>query len=250
MNVEYWISQIEVSFSTSFSTLVYSFIKVLFEVNRIMENEEILDSGEIYKDPEEDILEFESQQELELESELKLDPSDLDSIKWEPIGKFLSDGLNSHKLIVLSDDKIKFRASFFTYSVGSLFLLTGFRLLYGLSKLDFSYDFYAIFLLLIFALTLIILGFLALKDYTIATKFNKQNRTFRNGGNFVPFVHDQGSFSDIKAVQLSKQEINLVLKNNKRINLSNQKGSYSSLKDAKFLANYLGVPLVEWNKHR
>jgi len=203
-----------------------------------MENKEnILDSGEIYKDPE-------NETRLYL-PELELKPTLYDSVDWKPLDE-QGTTIKIHKLVVLDENKIKFVG---TYSA-RLFSLTLFVLgIVGAWKSYLVYLFVSLF------------GILTYLE-TGPSVFNKRVGLFWKSWHLLSYWlyknKKVGSvkLEDIKAIQFIEKhitsndssfysyEINLILTNYERINVTDHGDKESALKDATYLAEFLDIPFL------
>jgi len=219
-------------------------------------NENILDSGEIYKKPEE-----ETPQYL---PELELEPNKVESVDWKPL-KFGGEPFKTYDLVFKNGNTINFEATKISYlygailiAIGLLFLLLGLagRFFYGPTGNVLIYLFGGLGLL--FAIG----GGLMIDFFSIPTIFNKDLGLYWKGRRpILSYLFSRNNafsvnLNDIKAVQLLSEyvttknqnffsyEINMVLTNNERLNIVDHGDSKAALKDATDLAKFLGVPLL------
>jgi len=196
------------------------------------------DSGEIYKEPNEGVFELESELVPEIEK------SDLDVIEWGQTK--IGTKWDSHKLIFVGEDEIKLVGTFVSHFFCLVWIIVGIaNLVLVLSSLSTNG---ISFKQIISSLFFIGLGFYCFKSIASPTRISKSYKSFKKGR----FSFLTGSFNSIKAVQFSVGETNLVLKklmNNNRINLATHNGNKSAYNDAKYIADFIGVPLIEWSKH-
>lgn len=216
-----------------------------------MKDDNILDSGEIYKDPEQGSLEY--LPELELETD-KFDP-----VSWEP-AKAGGASFKTHKMVFPNDDSIKFVGTFGSYLFGAIFFVSGITAL----VLGFM-DFHLLPIIIGFMFTVV--GLFLIDYYSIPVFFNKRVGLYWKGRQSIfqrLFTGKEGfsvKLEDIKAIQVIEEhisdedgsydsyEINLVLTNNKRLNVVDHGNKKSAMDDAAHLAEFLGVPFL-YDKER
>lgn len=211
-----------------------------------MENDNILDSGEIYKDPEEE--------SLERLPELELEADKFDMVSWEPAKKGGA-SFKTHKMVFPDQNSIKFTGTFGAYLFGGLFFIVGIcAFVAGIIA------FHLVPLLVGFFFSLG--GFYMIDFFSIPVFFNKRIGLYWKGRQtvFQRIFSNKEAFSvkleDIKAVQLVREhitsddssyysyEINLVLISNERLNVVDHGHLDSALNDAAHLAEFLGVPFL------
>lgn len=227
------------------------------------DNEEILDSGEIFKELEPLGFSIEKDEPLD----------------WSKVNTSVKQGgsrLKTHYLIGLNKNVLLFVPSFFHYLQGIFWLLWGSVLsipgFIGLNLLLKEQETAAIFFILVFfslGLVTFLYGLLCIYEHPIAV-FHKRIGLYWKGKekdvNFdslgpIQFLRllKKGRFSiqvkDIIAIQLLKEtvkqskhsfvsyEINLVLKDGKRINVVDHGNKKAALTQAKRVSKFLGVPL-------
>lgn len=206
----------------------------------------ILDSGEIYKDPD--------HESLEHLPELELEADKFDSVSWEP-AKSGGASFKTHKMVFPDEDSIKFTGTLGAYIFGGLFFVIGI-----VSTVAGIVAFH--WVPLIVGLSFTIAGFYMIDLFSIPVFFNKRVGLYWKGRQtvFQQLFSDKEAFSvkleDIKAVQLVREhvtsddssyysyEINLVLISNERLNVVDHGHLDSALNDAAHLAEFLGVPFL------
>lgn len=211
-----------------------------------MKDENILDSGEIYKDPDPEMSEY--------LPELELGPNKFESVVWEPL-KRGGANFKTHKLVFSDEDTIKFTGTIGAYLFGLAFLIPG-LLIVLVGGAQWS------ILATIFGLFFASAGLFMLDFLVIPSLFNKRIGLYWKARQpiFTRLFTDKEAFSvnleDIKAVQLlqeyvsgsdssySSYEINLILANNERLNVVDHGHRESALNDAAYLADYLNVPFL------
>jgi len=205
-----------------------------------MKNERILDSGEVYREPENDIFE-----EFE---ELELDAQKLEKVSWEP----LNEGKFPHKTHQIVSDKNELK---FVWTRAAKILI--------IKRVLISCFFLIVGVVII---PLLFLGFgyfwLALMDTMLlypSRKFNKSASLYWTSYSTFLYKLKQKkgtaiNLKDINAIQVieksnegdkfSAYEINLVLNNYERINVIDHGDRSAALEDGQQLANFLGVPFL------
>jgi len=209
-------------------------------------NENILDSGEIYRDPMEDL--------PELLPELELGPDKLGTVDWEPL-KGGGTNFKTHKLVFPDKDSIKFTGTTGAYLFGLVFLIPG-LIIFLVGGIQWS------ILTTLFGLVFAISGLFIIDSFSIPAMFNKRIGLYWKSRQtlFSSIFTDKEAFSvnleDIEAVQLLPEhvsssdgsyysyEINLILANKERLNVVDHGHKESALKDANYLAEFLDVPFL------
>lgn len=211
------------------------------------EEENILDSGEIYKYPEEE------RKQLEL-----LEPK----VEWTKVkpGTRAMPGGNkwkTHVLTPISKDTIFFLPTLL-FGVRNLFWLFSGPALIGLSVFTFYYFQNPAYLMIsVFSLIMFAMGYYAFKGISPKV-FNKKKEIYSSG----LFKKTKVNLTDIKAIQLIQEyvpgsqepgesysayysyEINLVLNSGDRLNVIDHGAKSAALQQANRLANFLNVPLL------
>ena len=207
--------------------------------------DDILDSGEIVPQPEDGTISLPT---------LELEELGIKDVAWTPVE---SGGTNfkTHKLVEFNDDIIKFSGTFGSYIFGFMFFLPGLIiLLIGLISLDVF--------MIGFGMLFGAAGLVMLDSFSIPIVFNRREGLYWKTR--LPlwrrlFTNDKAfsvKIEDIKAVQLIDEyisssdssyysyEINLVLDNNKRLNVVDHGNKQAALSDAEYLADFLSVPFL------
>lgn len=217
------------------------------------DKEHILDSGEVYKDPEENNSFF----------ELKTKPN----VDWSRVNRVSSvvPGGNPHKthiLISLRKDVLRFVPTFlFTARKTHFVLLAPFVFLAGVylfrEALVHSYGLFILsFGFLLASFLLAYYGYLSLKSFSVQFLFDKKMGIFRKG----IIKTEKINLEEIEAVQLIKEyvpasqesnqfafnsfEINLVLISGDRINVVDHWADRAAQRQARRLSEFLNVPLL------
>jgi len=215
-----------------------------------MKEHNILDSGEIYKNPEDDLL-------GKIEP-LKIEEIDVSEIDMTPL-KWGGNKYKTQHFCGLKEGNLVFTSTtdFADYiSKNQLYLLL-FICLFVFACLIFPY-------LYLFGIVAIISPFLLLfqlRRLNTRFEFNDELCLYWEGKMTInPFEKKVGiKFEDIKAVQLIKErvydpfdlvnldiysyEINLILKDNSRRHIAENNVAINSLNDAKKLSKFLNIPL-------
>lgn len=209
-----------------------------------MENDHILDSGEIYKKPSNDL------PDLELKSKVEIDTKGIDSSNMPK-----EQDNDEYRLSVIDKDKLKYRASIGTYLLALVVFLFGLMFGGGILKvllvdtvfrLEMIGNILMLVIAFLFALFLIVGGLSKVFLDTTPITFDRRRQLYWKSRlpSFLRPEKKKGSFNNIKAVQLLSSEINLVLENNNRFHLK----GYSEgpvFEEATFLATFLGVPMLD-----
>lgn len=222
--------------------------------SNMKDKERILDSGEIYKDPEEEKSIF--------PLEFLKDKVDWSSVKT---GKSAVPGGNpekSHNLIPVGKEVVRFVPTFFYAARKTHFLILA-PFVFAGSIYLFNEALIKSYGLLIFALGLFLAafllfyyGYLSLKDFSTQILFDKKRGIFSHG----IFKKEEVQLEEIKAVQLINEfipanqgsnkfafdsfEINLVLISGERINVVDHSAKRAAHRQATRLAVFLDVPLL------
>lgn len=215
-------------------------------------NENILDSGEIYKNPDDDFLDLPI---------LELEQTEQDSIDWKsllsnPSHRFT--GQLTHRKTIEDDEK--------TLTIETHNNKLGMVYDYLIWAVSAS-TFYFLEDFVLASLFLVVLILMLLKPYyRPILHFSKKTNCYWKSAKFSfrkLFNRDDVyaiEFEDIKAIQLLKKnhagenyssELNLVLKNNQRINVTAHRDKMLLANDGEMLAKFIGVPfLVGDEKHK
>jgi len=189
------------------------------------------------------------------------------NIPTDPISK---GGANfeTHVLYVTKDRRIKFKP---TLGLGffALLVFTSFCVIFGFGISGYLKERDMFFFIENFTGTLVGIGFFGISIYLIykflePIVFDKNLNLYHKGFNKNPNVSDGDcvKLSDIIAIQLLGEtvhdddgsfnsfELNLVLKNERRLNVTDHSNLKGLIEDAQILSDYLNVPIwhAESNK--
>jgi hypothetical protein len=197
------------------------------------------------------------------------DPSRFDDplalqTSWKP-AKGGGTNFRTHRLVVVSTQRLEFRSSLGGKLFCLVFLLTGlgiligfpaYRIIHGTSLLNFETAF-----LVMFGLVFSTVGGLMLYFFTMPSVFDKRWEYFCKGRKNPEMVYDKrrlkhyAKLDDIHALQLISEycrgdkssyysyELNLVLEDGSRINVVDHGDKKKLQADANTLADFLTVPV-------
>ncbi len=214
------------------------------------------------KNADQELLKFENRQKREVTSKIG-DPF-AQQTAWIPL-KPGGTNILTHKLYMANPNRLEFKASFGAKLFYLSFLVSGLGVLIGLpyftqSSKGFAFDSNT-FIPLLVAFVLIAVGCCLYYFQTIPIVFDKQSGFFWKGrkepvgiiytNNFCQFT----KLNTIHAIQLISEyiksdkkayysyELNIVLKDGKRINILDHGKKNEIEENAKKLSNYLGKPV-------
>lgn len=210
------------------------------------DHEEILDSGEIYKQPEPERLSF---------PELELEPDKFAEIEWTPVTPGGS-SFKSHKLVETDEQILQLIGSRMAYAMGLTFILP------AVFVVMIAVYMGSIGLGLMIGLVFALFAVLMIDKYTIPNIFDKRVGLYWKGRLSIRDRLFTGkkivsiNLKDIKAIQVLKEEvqteeapytcyeINLVLINNERHNVVQYGDEFPTISDAKRIADFLDIPVL------